>query len=853
VSDRPHRQRTPSPLANAPAGIASADANAARVAERRFNTLLDALRHAWRGGPEYRSDVALAIRMLRELQAHVATTHHVAGIITACIDELEHLPGEQSARRTSIEQIATRMKTARPAFGTPDEASHLGKLNSALGERRAGRPAPAPKASPAATVRRLPPDAAITELPKIGPKVAEKLDKLGIASIEDALHFQPRRHIDYSRTQEIGAPQLLQGDVTLRGEIVEMRVHQSPNGKGQGRVVARISDGTGTLRITWFNSFISKQLVEGDEIYVSGQIEGGYSGLQMTNPEWEMVGGPGTSTGRLIPVYPSTQGLAQKTLRNMTRNALDATRTQLTDWLAEARPYLPEAAWDRLPPLADALENLHYPPTQEDYERARMRLSFENLLLLQIGLVKRKGEQLAQPGRAFALRQDRLDAFRAVLPFALTGAQERAADEIIRDLQRPNPMTRLLQGDVGAGKTVVAAMAAVVARGSGYQTAIMAPTEILAGQHDRNLTALFAPLPEEERPRVALLTGSTKAAERRQISAALESGEIDILIGTHALIQDYVTFANLGLVVIDEQHRFGVRQRGALTEKARGFQPHVLSMTATPIPRTLNLVLNGDLDVSVLDERPPGRIPIETRRYLGSARVDAYRLVREEIERGHQAFVICPLVEESEAVEAKAAVEEAERLQREVFPQFRVAVLHGRMSAKQKDEVMAAFRNRAFDILVSTSVVEVGIDIPNATVMMIEGADRFGLSQLHQFRGRVGRGGAKSYCLLLADDVSMDGDLRLETMVATDNGFVLAERDLELRGPGDFIGTRQSGLPELGWLDQGFDTRLLAIARETAEKIVAANRALDHEHFPLLGRKVRQFWATAATVDAGKS
>ena len=852
MSDRSYRQRMPPTPASAVSGTISPDANAARVAERRFNTMLEALRHAWRGGPESGSDVALAVRMLRELQAHVATTHHVAGTITACIDELDRLPADLSARRAAIEGIATRMKAIQPHFGAPDEEAQVGKLNSALGERRAGRPAPPkPSASTPPTVRRLPPDAAITELPKIGPKVAEKLDKLGIATIEDALHFQPRRHIDYSRTQEIGAPQLLQGDVTLRGEIVEMRVQHSPNGRG--RVTARISDGTGTLRITWFNSFISKQLVEGDEIYVSGQIEGGYGGLQMTSPEWELVGSAGTSTGRLIPVYPSTQGLAQKTLRTMTRNALDATRTQLTDWLAEARPYLPETAWDRLPPLADALENLHYPPTQEDYERARMRLSFENLLLLQIGLVKRKGELLAQPGRAFALDQARLDAFRDVLPFALTQAQHRATAEILRDLQRPHPMTRLLQGDVGAGKTVVAAMAAVVAKGAGYQTAIMAPTEILAGQHDRNLTALFAPLPEGERPRVALLTGSTKAAERREIAAALESGEIDLLVGTHALIQDYVTFANLGLVVIDEQHRFGVRQRGALTEKARGFQPHVLSMTATPIPRTLNLVLNGDLDVSVLDERPPGRIPIETRRYLGSARMDAYRLVREEIERGHQAFVICPLVEESETVEAKAAVEEAERLQAEVFPQFRVAVLHGRMSAKQKDEVMAAFRNREFDILVSTSVVEVGIDIPNATVMMIEGADRFGLSQLHQFRGRVGRGGAKSYCLLLADEVSMDGNLRLETMVATDNGFVLAERDLELRGPGDFIGTRQSGLPELGWLDQGFDTRLLAIARETAEKIVAENRALDHEHFPLLGRKVRQFWATASAVDAGKS
>lgn len=823
---------------------------AIRTNDQRFDSLLDALRRAWRGGTSAPRDLTLAVRMLRELQPRVASTHEAAQTIAEAIATLERLPPDQEKRREIIARAATQLKAIQPHFGLAAEASNLGKLNTALGERRAGRVPPA-RSTASTAVRRLPADASITELPRIGPKVAEKLEKLGIHTIEDALRFPPRRHIDYSRTVELGSPLMQAGDITVRGKIVEMKEFHGQ--AGRGRVTVRIADGTGSIKITWFNTFITKQLVEGDEIFASGTIEGGYSGLQMTSPEWEHVDGPSVSTGRMIPVYPSTQGLAQKTLRNMTRSALDATKTQLTDWLSEARPYMETESWERLPSLVDAYESLHYPETQEAYDAARMRLSFENLLLLQIGLLKRKGEQHAQPGQALHLHEDQLAAFRSTLPFTLTGAQERSVTEIVRDIQRPEPMTRLLQGDVGSGKTVVAAIAGLVAKSSGAQTAIMAPTELLAGQHDRNLAALFSQLTEEQRPRLALLTGSTKAAERKVISKGLEAGEIDVLIGTHALIQDYVQFQNLGLVVIDEQHRFGVRQRGLLTEKAHGYQPHVLSMTATPIPRTLNLVLNGDLDVSIIDEQPPGRIPIETSRFIGNQRGEAYRLVREQIALGHQAFVICPLVEESEVVEARAAVEEGERLQREVFPDLRIAVLHGRMAAKLKDEVMAAFRNHECDILVSTSVVEVGIDIPNATVMMIEGADRFGLSQLHQFRGRVGRGGAKSFCLLLADDVSIDGNNRLETMVATDNGFVLAERDLELRGPGDFIGTRQSGLPELGWLDQGFDTRLLTTARNTAERIVNVAPELDHDRFPLLGVKVRHFWASAAAIDAGKS
>jgi ATP-dependent DNA helicase RecG len=357
---------------------------------------------------------------------------------------------------------------------------------------------------------------------------------------------------------------------------------------------------------------------------------------------------------------------------------------------------------------------------------------------------------------------------------------------------------------------------------------------------------LFAGLAAADRPTVALLTGSTRAAARRETLAAIAAGEVDLLVGTHALIQERVEFARLGLAVVDEQHRFGVRQRAGLPDKATGALPHLLSMTATPIPRTLNMVLNGDLDVSLIAERPPGRIPIETRRYVGSEREAAYDLVRQEVDRGHQVFVICPLIEASEAIEAKAAVAEGQRLQREVFPELRIATLHGRMGGKEKDAVMTAFRDRQSDVLVSTSVIEVGIDVPNATVMLVEGADRFGLAQLHQFRGRVGRGGARSYCLLLADETTPDGEERLGMMVETDDGFLLAEKDLELRGPGDFIGTRQSGLPEMSWLDGVFDTRLLDRARRAAEALLAADPALARPEHRLLDQRLRAFWARAS-------
>ncbi|MBA3414062.1 MAG: ATP-dependent DNA helicase RecG, partial [Chloroflexia bacterium] len=490
----------------------------------------------------------------------------------------------------------------------------------------------------------------------------------------------------------------------------------------------------------------------------------------------------------------------------------------------------------------------HYPANQGEKEAAERRFAFDDLLLLQIGLGRRRLERSTVDGIAMASAPATLAAFRAALPFALTGAQQRALAEIEADLARPRPMARLLQGDVGSGKTAVAAAAMLIAKANSYQSAMLAPTQVLAEQHERGLRSLFEGLPDELRPQVELLTGNTQAKARRQTLAAVAAGEVDILVGTHALLEEAVGFARLGLTVVDEQHRFGVRQRATLPDKATGKVPvpHLLSMTATPIPRTLNQVLHGDIEVSVIPERPPGRTPVETRRYVGRERDEAYALVRQQAEAGRQIFVICPLVEASEATEAKAAVEEAARLQAEVFPDLRIATLHGRMSGKEKDRVMTAFRDRAYDILVSTSVIEVGIDVPNATVMLIEGADRFGLAQLHQFRGRVGRGGGASWCLLLADDGTPQGEERLRMMVETDDGFALAEKDLELRGPGDFIGTRQSGLPEMSWIDGAFDVLLLDRARRIADDLLERDPDLSRPEHRLLGARLEAFWKRAA-------
>ncbi|MFL5761035.1 MAG: ATP-dependent DNA helicase RecG [Thermomicrobiales bacterium] len=795
------------------------------------------LRDEWRSGfsgYKLRRNAMPAITRLRER----APTQQAVETLSDIADRIGHyndLPFDE--RKIELQAVANALNELRPDFAIADElAAPIGTLPSAISPAAGKTNANSQARVRSPRVIQLPPVAPITDLPGVGKSVADKLDKLHVSTVEDLLNLIPRRHIDYTNTVQIGAALGFgrRGEVTVRGEVTEVKEIHGP---GKPRVTLRLDDGTGSVRVTFFNMFIGKQVRAGDEIAVSGQLDYGYGAPSFTAPEWERMGGQSLSTGRLTPVYPLTKGIYQKSIRAFTRSALDATRTTLQDFLPET-----VRSHAKLPPLVEAYENVHYPSRTESLERAKNRLAFDNLFLLQLGLTRRKRDRQLDGGFAFIVDPPLLDRFFKGLPFHLTYAQRRALGEILNDLKQQKPMARLLQGDVGSGKTVVAASAALVAVSNGFQTAIMAPTEILAEQHFHNFRGLFSHLAPEQQPAVELLTGSAKASDRKRIFQGLTHGAIDVLVGTHALIQDPVDIPRLGFVVLDEQHRFGVRQRGVLAAKANKLQPHILSMTATPIPRTLSLVLHGDLDVSIIDQLPPGRIPIETRRFGNNDRTSAYEIVRDEVAKGRQVFVICPLVEESDVIEAKAAVAEAERLKREVFPDLRIAVLHGRMSGKEKDAIMTAFRDQNFDILVSTSVIEVGIDVPNATVMLVEGSEMFGLAQLHQFRGRVGRGGHKSYCLLLADESSSDGEARLQMMVETNDGFALAEKDLELRGPGDFIGTRQSGLPEMKWLDASFDTRLLDQARRLAEQMLDQDPSLaDPAHQPLAAR-LERFW-----------
>lgn len=807
--------------------------------------VLERLRQEWKQGCKAGSVFKMAQNEVSRLHGWAATNQAALAVTQIEADLRAYAGLSPDQRKEALPGIANALKEVRPLLTEPTApTTPFGKLPSAVSppKRQRTKPAQPVTAAPAQT---LDPADPVTKLPSIGPAIAKKLANLAVAEVGDLLRLAPRRHIDYSQTTRIGAALAtpLNAEVTVRGEVTSVDLIRGP---GTPRVVIHLADDSGSLRVTWFNQYLANQIRVGDRIAVSGKLETGYGGLSFTSPEWEHLAGANNqtlSTGRLIPVYPLTQGLAQKTLRKHTRAALDATKQTVRDFMPER---LLHAGTERFVDLATAYEHLHYPPRQQDMEQARRRLAFDEMVLIQLGLTRRRQERHAFGAIPFSIDQAQVEQFHAQLPFRLTGDQQASIRDILADLAQPKPMNRLLQGDVGSGKTVVAATALLMAHANGLQGAMMAPTEILAEQHDQGLRALFANLPPDRRPRIALLTGSTPAAERRHILAACAAGEITLLVGTHALIQGTVEFARLGLAVIDEQHRFGVRQRADLPDKATGFLPHQLSMTATPIPRSLNMVLHGDLDVSIIAERPPGRIPIVTRRYVGAERDRAYELVREQVAAGRQVFVICPLVEASEKSEAKAAVDEAIRLQEEVFPELRIATLHGRMSGKEKDAVMTAFRQRENDLLVSTSVIEVGIDIPNATVMLVEGADRFGLAQLHQFRGRVGRGGNRSYCLLLADESSPDGEQRLKMMEATDDGFVLAEKDLELRGPGDFIGTRQSGLPELSWLASGFDSRLFDRARLAAEETLARDPGLTLPEHRALAARLAAFWQRAS-------
>jgi len=690
-------------------------------------------------------------------------------------------------------------------------------------------------------------DSPVTVLKGVSSSLAAKFGRLGVKTIRDLLYFFPHRHLDYSQTKSIS--QLSEGEEqTVIANVWQAQVTVLGGRKGTEAIVG---DETGNVRAVWFNQpFLAKTLATNARVVLSGRVSLFKGQHVFQSPEWEILENKDlVHTGRLVPVYSLTQGLRPRQVRKLLKAVLD-------QWAGQMEEFLPPELRQRcrLLELPQAISQAHYPEDEAAKDKARVRLAFDELFLLQLGVMGKKHQwQENQPDSRFDIDRTLLGNFLKSLPFTLTAAQNRVLEEILADLQKTQPMSRLLQGEVGSGKTVVATAALLVAVANGYQAALMAPTEILAEQHFNTICRLLSTFGSEEgegylrsyngllsRPlTVALLISDVNQAAKRKIQRLMERGEVDIVIGTHAIIQKGVEFARLGLAVVDEQHRFGVEQRSALRQK--GFKPHMLVMTATPIPRTLALTLYGDLDLSVIDELPPGRQVVKTKWLKPQQRNSAHAFVRRQVTEGRQAFVICPLIEESEAIAAQAAVAEYERLSGEVFPDLKLGLLHGRMSAAEKDEAMRRFRYGELDILVSTSVVEVGIDVPNATVMMVESAERFGLSQLHQFRGRVGRGEAQSYCMLLADNPSEVGRARLDIIEKTQDGFELAEEDLKLRGPGEFFGTRQSGMPDLRMAKLS-DVSLLEIARREAIRLLKIDDKLKMPEHRLLAKELARVW-----------
>lgn len=695
-------------------------------------------------------------------------------------------------------------------------------------------------------------DAPVTVLSGVGPKHAGTLERLGIKTLGDMLYYFPRRYDDYSQLKPIN--RLWYGEeVTIIGVLqsVSTRVLRG----GRARITeAVVSDGSGAIRVTFWNPYIGKRLHSGKEVVLSGKVEQYLGRLVMVNPELEMLEQENLSTNRIVPVYSLSSNITQRWLRKQMYQVV-------TYWAPRVSDILPDDLCTDadLMPLSTALLQAHFPDSFDELQAARYRLAFDEVFLLQLGVQRQKRAWQERTARIFETSSEWFDTRVAGLPYSLTGAQQRALADIRADLVSGHPMNRLLQGDVGSGKTVVAALSMAMVFQHGAQTAIIAPTGILAEQHYKNLLKLLTFPADVDGDRgsekgllhseqIRLLVGATSQSERDEILAGLVAGDIKILVGTHALLEDPVTFADLQLAVIDEQHRFGVQQRAALRNK--GENPHLLVMTATPIPRSLALTLYGDLDLSVIDEMPPGRQSIETQVFFPRERERVYQLIHNQVEKGHQAFIIYPLVEEltknrDSAAEnngiGRAAVDECARLQKDVFLNYRLGLLHGRLHPEEKESVMADFRDGKLQILVSTSVVEVGVDVPNATVMLIEGANRFGLAQLHQFRGRVGRGQSKSFCVLIPENPDETENERLQAMVASDDGFVLAEKDLEQRGPGDFLGTRQAGFSELKMASLT-DVHLIDAARKQAQTVFEADPELELPEYAMLVTALERFW-----------
>ena len=678
----------------------------------------------------------------------------------------------------------------------------------------------------------LTPDTPVRYLKGVGPKTAERFEKLGILTLSDLLCHYPRRYLDFSKPYSIAeAP----ADTEC---VVKAEVFAKPGGRilPGGRRMERITagDNVSSLEITWFNNPYAAQKLElGQEYYFQGIVTGGMLRRQMVNPQVRTDAQVKSSP--FEAVYPQTEGLTSSAIAKCVRQLLPH-----AELLPDPLPSEMLKKY-RLLSKADAVRAIHCPATEEEAFAARRRLIYEELLVLQLGIGRMKNHGAASTGAP--MKKADASPFWESLSFSPTGAQRRAVEEILTDMSGETSMNRLLQGDVGSGKTLVAAAAIWACIRAGYQAALLAPTEILASQHAENLNRLLSPFGM----RGALLTGGMKAAARRTTLAAIRDDEADLIVGTHAILSEGVEFARLGLAVVDEQHRFGVRQRGLLAEKAAN--PHLLVMSATPIPRTLGLLMYGDLDISILDELPPGRKPVKTRCITGKKRADLYGFLDREIDSGRQVYIVCPAIEDAGGSGLNAVKSYYEDIAKAYLPDRRVGLMHGKLKPKEKAEVMDDFKSGRLDALVSTTVIEVGVDVPNATVMVIENAERYGLSALHQLRGRVGRGAAESWCFLVSDNASESVQKRLKFLCSTSDGFAVAQYDLETRGPGDFFGSRQHGLPTLQIADLMNDTRTLHAAQSEAVALLAEDPLLERPEHALLARQVEQMFDKAGTMN----
>lgn len=790
----------------------------------------------------------------RDNFAHLKSLAALEPFMRAQVEELKRLSVDEKtisdieAAFSGFDRLTPETKKAR-ITAAASLINAIGPAGPAPAAKPRSLPDKEPRSSPAARKKDaegtpLRPDTPIQYCKGIGPKRAELFKKLGIMNMEDALFYLPWRYEDRGNLKKIS--RLSYGAYeTAMGEVVSAEVAQTK--RRQVKIFELlITDGSGMLVGSWFNQpFMQKTFRKGQKVLLSGIVKSNpYKGglPQIDNPEYELMEDDEADslihTGRIVPIYRATAGLSVRYLRSMMKSALDACGGSMPDLLPEA-----VVRSHGLMPGPQALAEVHFPETEKDLGRlnrgvsaAHRRLSFEELFVLELGLaIRKRGMSAQKKGIRFEPLAKFETELRRSLPFQLTGAQERVIAEIKKDMTAERPMNRLVQGDVGSGKTVVALVAALLAVENGCQACVMAPTEILAEQHAKNMAALAAPLGITLRS----LRGGMKKKEKEAALEEIRTGQAQLVIGTHALIEGEVTFKRLGLAVIDEQHRFGVMQRSTLTSK--GYEPDVLVMTATPIPRTLALTVYGDLDVSVINEMPKGRSPIVTKLYFESRRRDAYQFIETELGKGRQVYVVYPLVEESEKSDLRAATEMAAHLQKDVFPKWKVGLLHGRMKSGEKDAVMTAFKSGELHILVSTTVIEVGVDVPNASVMVIEHPERFGLAQLHQLRGRVGRGAHQSFCILMGPRMfAEEARERLTAFARTNDGFKIAEEDLRMRGPGEFFGTRQSGLPDLRAANIIRDADLLEQARADAFELLERDPALNGH--PLLRDAVRRKW-----------